>query len=141
MSGGSIKNRRLQIDDQIPEEQWSDARRQYILEEKSLSLIGKEQHMDPRTVSKLVKNNWNFDRVGKHQSPSKVEPYAGAILDLLTSGCFHRYSGIMTVSEKILAHIRSLGYTGSERTLREYLKTIEWQDLILNTSKRNEPER
>ena len=47
----------------------------------------------------------------------------------------------MTVSEKILAHIRSLGYTGSERTLREYLKTIEWQDLILNTSKRNEPER
>ena len=32
MSGGSIKNRRLQIDDQIPEEQWSDARRQYILE-------------------------------------------------------------------------------------------------------------
>lgn len=141
MSGGSIKNRRLQIDDQIPEEQWSDARRQYILEEKSLSLIGKEQHMDPRTVSKLVKNNWNFDRVGKHQSPSKVEPYAGTILDLLTSGCFHRYSGIMTVSEKILAHIRSLGYTGSERTLREYLKTIEWQDLILNTSKRNEPER
>ena len=141
MSGGSIKNRRLQIDDQIPEEQWSDARRQYILEEKSLSLIGKEQHMDPRTVSKLVKNNWNFDRVGKHQSPSKVEPYADAILDLLTSGCFHRYSGIMTVSEKILAHIRSLGYTGSERTLREYLKTIEWQDLILNTSKRNEPER
>lgn len=141
MSGGSIKNRRLLIDDQIPEEQWSDARRQYILEEKSLSLIGKEQHMDPRTVSKLVKNNWNFDRVGKHQSPSKVEPYADAILDLLTSGCFHRYSGIMTVSEKILAHIRSLGYTGSERTLREYLKTIEWQDLILNTSKRNEPER
>lgn len=141
MSGGSIKNRRLQIDDQIPEEQWSDARRQYILEEKSLSLIGKEQHMDPRTVSKLVKNNWNFDRVGKHQSPSKVEPYAGTILDLLTSGCFHRYSGIMTVSEKILARIRSLGYTGSERTLREYLKTIEWQDLILNTSKRNEPER
>lgn len=141
MSGGSIKNRRLQIDDQIPEEQWSDARRQYILEEKSLSLIGKEQHMDPRTVSKLVKNNWNFDRVGKHQSPSKVEPYAGAILDLLTSGCFHRYSGIMTVSEKILARIRSLGYTGSERTLREYLKTIEWQDLILNTSKRKEPER
>lgn len=141
MSGGSIKNRRLLIDDRIPEEQWSDARRQYILEEKSLSLIGKEQHMDPRTVSKLVKNNWNFDRVGKHQSPSKVEPYAGAILDLLTSGCFHRYSGIMTVSEKILARIRSLGYTGSERTLREYLKTIEWQDLILNTSKRNEPER
>lgn len=141
MSGGSIKNRRLQIDDQIPEEQWSDARRQYILEEKSLSLIGKEQHMDPRTVSKLVKNNWNFDRVGKHQCPSKVEPYAGTILDLLTSGCFHRYSGIMTVSEKILARIRSLGYTGSERTLREYLKTIEWQDLILNTSKRNEPER
>ena len=141
MSGGSIKNRRLLIDDQIPEEQWSDARRQYILEEKSLGLIGKEQHMDPRTVSKLVKNNLNFDRVGKHQSPSKVEPYAGAILDLLTSGCFHRYSGIMTVSEKILARIRSLGYTGSERTLREYLKTIEWQDLILNTSKRNEPER
>ena len=141
MSGGSIKNRRLQIDDQIPEEQWSDARRQYILEEKSLSLIGKEQHMDPRTVSKLVKNNWNFDRVGKHQSPSKVEPYAGAILDLLTSGCFHRYSGIMTVSEKILARIRSLGYIGSERTLREHLKTIGWQDLILNTSKRNEPER
>ena len=141
MSGGSIKNRRLLIDDQIPEEQWSDARRQYILEEKSLGRIGKEQHMDPRTVSKLVKNNLNFDRVGKHQSPSKVEPYAGTILDLLTSGCFHRYSGIMTVSEKILAHIRSLGYTGSERTLREYLKTIEWQDLILNTSKRNEPER
>ena len=55
MSGGSIKNRRLQIDDQIPEEQWSDARRQYILEEKSLGRIGKEQHMDPRTVSKLVK--------------------------------------------------------------------------------------
>lgn len=141
MSGGSIKNRRLLIDDQIPEEQWSDARRQYIMEEKSLGRIGKEQHMDPRTVSKLVKNNLNFDRVGKHQSPSKVEPYAGAILDLLTSGCFHRYSGIMTVSEKILARIRSLGYTGSERTLREYLKTIEWQDLILNTSKRNEPER
>ena len=141
MSGGSIKNRRLQIDDQIPEEQWSDARRQYILEEKSLSLIGKEQHMDPRTVSKLVKNNWNFDRVGKHQSPSKVEPYADAILDFLTSGCFQRYSGIMTVSEKILARIRSLGYIGSERTLREHLKTIGWQDLILNTSKRNEPER
>ena len=141
MSGGSIKNRRLQIDDQIPEEQWSDARRQYILEEKSLGRIGKEQHMDPRTVSKLVKNNLNFDRVGKHQSPSKVEPYADAILDLLTSGCFHRYSGIMTVSEKILARIRSLGYTGSERTLREHLKTIGWQDLILNTSKRKEPER
>ena len=141
MSGGSIKNRRLLIDDQIPEEQWSDARRQYILEEKSLSLIGKEQHMDPRTVSKLVKNNWNFDRVGKHQSPSKVEPYADAILDLLTSGCFQRYSGIMTVSEKTLVYIRSLGYIGSERTLREHLKTIGWQDLILNTSKRNEPER
>lgn len=141
MFGGSIKNRRLLIDDQIPEEQWSDARRQYILEEKSLGRIGKEQHMDPRTVSKLVKNNWNFDRVGKHQSPSKVEPYSDAILDFLTSGCFQRYSGIMTVSEKILARIRSLGYTGSERTLREYLKTIEWQDLILNTSKRNEPER
>lgn len=141
MSGGSIKNRRLLIDDQIPEEQWSDARRQYILEEKSLGRIGKEQHMDPRTVSKLVKNNWNFDRVGKHQSPSKVEPYADAILDLLTSGCFQRYSGIMTVSEKTLVHIRSLGYIGSERTLREHLKTIGWQDLILNTSKRKEPER
>lgn len=141
MSGGSIKNRRLLIDDQIPEEQWSDARRQYILEEKSLGRIGKEQHMDPRTVSRLVKNNWNFDRVGKHQSPSKVEPYADAILDLLTSGCFQRYSGIMTVSEKTLVYIRSLGYIGSERTLREHLKTIGWQDLILNTSKRKEPER
>lgn len=141
MSGGSMKNRRLQLDDQIPESEWSDARCQYYLEGKTLDQIGKEQQMDPRTIRRLIINNLSFDRVGKHKSPSKVDPFADAILNLLTSGCFHRHSSIMTVSEKILVHIRSLGYIGSERTLREHIKTLDWKNLILNASKRKEPER
>ena len=128
------------IEDAIPEAQWSDVRREYLVEGKSFAQIARERCCDERTVARLVKENLNFADVGKKQTPSKIEGFQGSVERHLKSGKFKDDDLITILSARLLPILQGEGFCGSERTLREYLKTLPWRTWIIGEQKRNEEE-
>lgn len=128
------------IEDAIPEAQWSDVRREYLVEGKSFAQIARERCCDERTVARLVKENLCFADVGKKLTPSKTEGFQDLIEELLKSGDYQDDDQITLLSARILSILQGEGFCGSERTLREYLKTLPWRTWIVGENERNEEE-
>ena len=95
------QSRRLHPPD-IPEKEWSDFRCDYE-SGMTLKMIAEKYFCDPRTVRKA-----QIDSL-----------YQDFILIQQTS---HKKSGICDISRKITRILADEGYTGSERTVRNYLR-------------------
>lgn len=104
----------------LPPEEWSDFRKDY---ENGMSLkdIADKYVCDPRTVRNLLIINRNSFDIGRQRVPTRLDPYIELIEDFCSSS--DRKTGICTLSRQITARIQELGYKGSERTVRNYLRS------------------
>lgn len=106
----------------IPESDWCDYRKEY---EAGLSLrkIAELHYVDPRTVRSALENNTDSRDLGKRHAPVKLSRYEERILKMIPE--IQPSSGSLTsLSRQLTLHLRECGYTGSERTVRNYLHTL-----------------
>ena len=111
---------RLPLPD-IPRDRWCDFRREYEAG-MSLKAIAAQHICDPRTVRRLLLLNKGSEHIGQQHAPTVLDPWVPLIqeqLQTLPEGSV----GICTASRAITARLRQDGYTGSERTVRNYLRS------------------
>ena len=131
MSSGKLRpHRKVRITDNIPESEWCDARAAYLLADKTVQEIADEQGCEARAISRLIRENRSFSELGKKRTPSMVDGFQDTIEQMLRSESFADMRQITIVSKHLLEMIGPLGYQGSERTLRDYLKSIPWLEWV-----------
>ena len=110
----------------IPESEWCDFRRDY---ESGMTLkkIAEKYFCDPRTVKRCIRENKPSSRLGKQTEPTKIAGFT----DLIDSRYWQivsdkknasKKAGICEISEIITTEIKKEGYSGGERTVRDYLR-------------------
>ena len=121
----TTQSKRLHPPD-IPEADWCDFRLDY---ESGLTLrmIAEKYFCDPRTVRKCILANKPSSEIGKQSEPTKLAAYIEQIDSLyqdfiLIQQTMHKKAGICDISRKITKILAEEGYTGSERTVRNYLR-------------------
>lgn len=124
-SGGTARDRRIALRD-MPEGRKCDFRREYE-SGKTLKEIADEYCCDPRTVRRCILNNKSSSELGRQTAPTKLTAYIDTINSLYHEGTDTEHdrtklSGICGISLEITERIRRQGYTGSERTVRNYLR-------------------
>jgi len=106
----------------IPESEWCDFRRDY---ESGMTLkkIAEKYYCDSRTVKRFIWYNRSSSELGKQMVPTKLEPFIDRLECL-----FGRYIenaehiGICEISRRITEQLINEGYSGGERTVRNYLR-------------------
>lgn len=136
----------------IPPDQWCDVRRDYE-QGRTLKQLSEDYYCDRRTIRRCLLHNLNSTEIGRQQAPTKLTAFihridilyeeytcasrAASVLsgsspvNATTAGADHhtsdktavKGSGICAISKLITAQIRDEGYTGSERTVRNYLSS------------------
>ena len=112
---------------EMPEEEWCDFRQDYE-SGMTLKLIAEKYLCDPRTVRKCIIANKQSSEIGRQMAPTKLAAYIGRIDTLYReytfspAGSISERSGICDISRRITAQLQLEGYTGSERTVRNYLR-------------------
>lgn len=92
----------------------------------TLKQIAAKYHCDQRTVRTCILLNRSSTELGKQYAPTKLQPYMNLIQELYQSENEHSgsvHAGILQISRKITALLSELGYTGSERTVRNYIRS------------------
>lgn len=135
---------------EIPPDEWCDFRREYE-QGKTLKHIASDYHCDPRTVRKSLLLNQGSNDIGKQNYSKKITGYIPRINALyqkyagindsenrfpdtdnkvVESGnqspsneAHIKEYGICGISRLITEQIIAEGYTGSERTVRNYLSS------------------
>lgn len=104
----------------IPKEQWSDFRVDY---ESGMTMkeIASKYYCDPRTVSSALSLNRGSSDFSKRIQPKKLEPHEGTIAQLVRDTT--EYKSLLKLSRRITAELQKEGYSGGERTVRNYLQT------------------
>lgn len=130
------KNERILLPD-IPKEQWSDFRIDY---ENGMTLkeIASKYHCDPRTVRTALPLNRGSTDFGKWVSPKKLEAHIDSISKVL---CYTtQIKSLSNLSQHITSEIQKDGYTGGERTVRNYLHTRPDVKALLEKQQRKNEE-
>ena len=118
----------------LPEDEWCDLRREYE-KGKTLKHLASEYICDPRTVRRCLMLNKNISDIGKQTAPKKLNAYLSRI-DQLYADFSKEYIGICSISSHITKQLIIEGYTGSERTVRNYLSSRFYS---VSTTGRKEP--
>ena len=95
-------------------EQWAETRRLKLIENLSISEIGRRLGLDRRTVRRAVTSETVPDRTPCPVKPSKLEPYKSYIQDRL-----REYPGL--AATRLYAEIMQQGYAGKMRIVWEYI--------------------
>ena len=109
-----------------PESEWCDFRRDY---ESGMTFkkIAEKYCCDPRTVKRCIWYNKSSAELGSQRKPTKIaafvdlidSEYRGIVLDQNFNS---DESGICEISERITEVLKQNGYTGGERTVRNYIR-------------------
>ena len=106
----------------IPPDKWCDFRKDFE-EGMTMKALGEKYCCDPRTVRKCLLQNRSSQDIGCQTAPTKLTPYLPEINRL-----FHKYSpaaaNLCMLSRQITEDLQSIGYVGSERTVRNHLRSI-----------------
>jgi len=105
----------------LPSEEWCDFRKDYE-SGMTMKAIADKYICDPRTVKKCLLQNKSSKELGRQTAPTKLAPYLSTI-DRLFQEYALTTSRFCTVSRSITQQLTELGYTGSERTVRNYLQS------------------
>lgn len=112
--------KRLSLPD-IPEEKWCDFRREYE-SGMTLKAIAEKHVCDPRTVRVFLSLNKSSQEIGRQRAPTILSPWLSQVEQL-----YQEYSrdgeGICQISRKITLALKQCGYTGTERTIRNHLRS------------------
>lgn len=113
--------RKLHIANDIPPDQWCDFRIDY---ESGMSLreIAGKYICDSRTVRSAIIYNKSSKELGRKMTPSILMEHESEILELLENQALQTGS-VYQLSCRITEALATSGYTGSERTVRNYLKS------------------
>lgn len=88
---------------------------------KTITEVASTLHCDRRTASKLIKNNLNEEDIGRWDpSHKKLTGYAGIINSFIDTD-ISKYKSLLSFSKALCSQLAEQGYTGSERTVRNYL--------------------
>lgn len=113
--------RKINIPSTIPPFEWCDFRKDY---EAGMSLyaIGEKYCCDPRTVRSCIIRNKSSSELGRKSTPSILEPYHREIQQILHEMSEEEIS-LYKKSMAVTQRLKDSGYTGSERTVRNYLNS------------------
>lgn len=130
-------NVRLPLPD-IPREMWCDFRIDY--EEKHMNLVqlAAKYYCDPRTVRSCLQRNKSSSDLGKKSTPTRIQHYENHIhtlLSSLTSAELKDVSSIYGLSHYLYPKLQEMGYTASERTLRNHLQKQPYIKALLEKQK------
>jgi len=110
----------------IPEDQWCDFRRDY---ESGMTFkkIAEKYVCDSRTVKSCILNNKSSNELGSQRKPTKIASFVDLIdteyQEIVFGKSFASEEiGICEISERITELLKQNGYTGGERTVRNYLR-------------------
>lgn len=110
----------------IPDSEWCDFRRDY---ESGMTLkkIAEKYCCDPRTVKRCIRENKPSSRLGEQTEPTKIAGFTDQIdmrywQIISDQKDLQKKAGICEISKTITAEIKMEGYTGGERTVRDYLR-------------------
>ena len=106
----------------IPEADWCDYRREYEAG-MSLRAIAEKHYVDPRTVRSAIEHNVGSAHLGRQHSPRKLSHFENEIRSKLPE-LQENADSITALSRRMTLHLQESGYTGSERTVRNYLHTL-----------------
>ena len=122
----TAQSKRIPLPD-LPEGEWCDFRCDYELG-MTLKDIAEKYFCDPRTVKRCIFANKSSGELGKHMEPTKLAAFSEQIDSLYweiaeAQEILKKKFGICDISRKITAELVLEGYTGSERTVRNYLRS------------------
>ena len=98
--------------------EWSDLRREYE-SGMSVNAIAEKHVCDPRSVRRALKYNHSSAEIGKRVKPAITERYREQIREYY--GKLNTGDSLHAISCRITEELRKEEYTGSERTIRNYL--------------------
>lgn len=88
---------------------------------KTITEVAETLHCDRRTASKLIKNNLSEADIGRWDvSHKKLTGYTGIINSFIDNNV-SKYTSLLSFSKALCSVLNEQGYTGSERTVRNYL--------------------
>lgn len=105
----------------LPKELWCDFRMDFEAG-MTLKQIAEKYCCDARTVRSCIQKNKPSSSLGKKSTDPILLPYRVLIDSYLKQNSMHDDS-IYQYSRKLTEQLRKYGYTGSERTVRNELKT------------------
>lgn len=119
--GGKMidKKRKLNLPD-IPEWKKCDYRHDYDAG-MSISQIAEKYYCDRRTVRTALIHNHSSKQLGKRKKPTILSKYEQRIFTLWNEN--KEKTSLLSISKSITETIGEEGYTGKERTVRNYLKS------------------
>ena len=122
----TAQRRRIPLPD-LPEGEWCDFRCDY---ESGMTLkdIAEKYFCDPRTVRRCIFANKSSSELGKQMELTKLAAFSEQIDSLYweivdAQDISKKKIGICDISRRITAELEAEGYTGSERTVRNYLRS------------------
>ena len=109
----------------IPESEWCDFRRDYE-SGMTLKAIAEKYICDSRTVRSCIISNNPSCRLGSQMGPTKLDAYVDLIDELFGEMVRDKEArsqkiGVCEISKRITQELQKRGYSGSERTVRNYL--------------------
>ena len=119
---------RLPLPD-TPESEWTDMRRDY---ESGMTQkeIAEKYFCDVRTVRNCLLHDYSSSEIGRQKAPTKISEYRDRIDELYREYAFFHNDllsqpgtgKICQISQRITDEITKEGYSGKERTVRNYLR-------------------
>ena len=105
--------------------------------------IAEKHFCDPRTVRRCISSNKSSKDLGRQTEPTKLAPYYDTLDTLFQQIIMDKEAdpgsdnkvGICEISRIITQQLITQGYTGSERTIRNYLR--KKYQYIVHTDRKN----
>ena len=108
----------------LPRHQWCDIRLTYIERNLTLSELADLYKCDSRTIKACLIRNKSSKSVGKKSTPTRIDLCRSELKELLSSHLQKLPEDVHSVyalSAQLYPLLKERGYTGNERTLRNYL--------------------
>ena len=108
----------------LPRNQWCDIRTSYIEKDLTLSELAEIYRCDSRTIKACLIRNKSSKSLGKKSTPTRIDLCRNELQDLLRQHLRELPEDVHSVYQLscyLLPLLKERGYSGSERTLRNYL--------------------
>ena len=118
----------------IPREAWCDFRKDFVEKNMTLVQLAQKYCCDPRTVRNCIQHNKSSFELGKKSTPTHMQLYEQQVRELILHNIDRIPDNVSTVyslSHHLYPLLQNHGYSGSERTLRNYLQTQPYIRAVL----------
>ena len=110
----------------LPRAQWCDIRASYIEKNMTLAELAEIYQCDYRTIKACLIRNKSSKSFGKKSTPTRIDLCKNELQELLRQNLDQLPEDVHSIYQLscyLLPRLKECGYSGSERTLRNYLHT------------------